>query len=165
MSSKKRIVITPLGGLFNLPFYWDGTLDAREKELISMKFMLYYNETNFMAQAIPTLAALMTLGNMKLVIVDGYGEPVFFRRRVVIATLIRNILPEKTTLKLLEANLRYIKVDTESEFNETFLQIEAEGETEGFEIINLRNDSWDEYAKKEFPELFPDPEESDGARH
>lgn len=161
MSGKRRMIISPLGGLFRLPDFFDVSLDDRDKELLSMRFMLHYNETNFIDNAIPSLAALLSLGDLKLIIVDGYPEPVWFRARVVIATLIRNILPEQTTLKLLEQNTKYIKVDTSMDMNEMFIKFIEEAVKEGFEIIDLRNTEWHTYISKEFPELYPPIKQDD----
>ena len=130
-----------------------------------MKFMLYYNESNFIDNAIPTLAALLSLGHMRLVLIDGYPEPVWFRAKVVLAQLIRNILPEKTTLKLLETNVTYKKVHSANDCHEMFLKFTEEGESEGFEIIDLRDKDWALYVRNEFPELYPKESDTDDSRH
>ena len=167
MSGKKRMLITPEGGLFRLPDFFDVSLDDRDKELLSMRFMLHYNETNFIDSAIPSLAALLSLGNLKLIVVDGYSEPVWFRSRVVIATLIRNILPEQTTLKLLDQNTKYIQVDSRADMNEMFIKFTEEAEKEEFDIIDLRETEWYTYITKEFPELYPpvETDDTDDNRH
>ena len=165
MNPKNRLVLGRLGNLFNLPYYFDEALGDKDREVLGMKFMLYYNESNFIDNAIPTLAALLSLGHMRLVLIDGYPEPVWFRAKVVLAQLIRNILPEKTTLKLLETNVTYKKVHSANDCHEMFLKFTEEGESEGFEIIDLRDKDWALYVRNEFPELYPKESDTDDSRH
>ena len=165
MNPKNRLVLGRLGNLFNLPDYFDEALGDKDREVLGMKFMLYYNESNFIDNAIPTLAALLSLGHMRLVLIDGYPEPVWFRAKVVLAQLIRNILPEKTTLKLLETNVTYKKVHSANDCHEMFLKFTEEGESEGFEIIDLRDKDWALYVRNEFPELYPKESDTDDSRH
>lgn len=155
MNPTPRLVITPLSSLFNLPDYFNPEVSDKDRELISLKFMLYYNNSNFSDNAIPTLGALLTLGHLRLVVVDGYTEPVWFRARTVLASLIRNILPEKTTLKLLENNVKYIRAESENEMHENILTLLNQYEQEGYTVVNLFEDSWANYSRKEFPELYP----------
>ena len=165
MNPKNRLVLGRLGNLFNLHDYFDEALGDKDREVLGMKFMLYYNESNFIDNAIPTLAALLSLGHMRLVLIDGYPEPVWFRAKVVLAQLIRNILPEKTTLKLLETNVTYKKVHSANDCHEMFLKFTEEGESEGFEIIDLRDKDWALYVRNEFPELYPKESDTDDSRH
>lgn len=155
MNPTPRLVITPLSSLFNLPDYFNPEVSDKDRELISLKFMMYYNNSNFNDNAIPTLGALLALGHLKLVIVDGYTEPVWFRARTVLAALIRNILPEQTTLNLLESNVKYVRAESENAINEQRLDIIANHEKAGHIIVNLFETSWAEYSRKEFPELYP----------
>jgi hypothetical protein len=164
MNPKNRLVLGRLGNLFNLPDYFAEALDDKDREVLGMKFMLYYNESNFIDNAIPTLAALLSLGHMRLVLIDGYPEPVWFRAKVVLAQLIRNILPEKTTMKLLDTNVFYKKVESAVDCHEMFLKYREEGESEDFEIIDLRDKDWALYVRNEFPELYP-KDDTDNSRH
>ena len=166
MNPKNRLVLCRLGSLFNLPDYFDTKLEDQDREVIGLKFMLYYNESNFVDNAIPTLAALLSLGHLRLVLIDGYPEPVWFRAKVVLAALIRNILPEQTTLKLLDTNVKYVKVDSGNDCHEMFLKFTEEGEKEGFEIVDLRDIDWAMYVRDTFPELYPKgQDDSDDSRH
>ena len=127
--------------------------------------MLYYNNSNFNDNAIPTLGALLSLGHLKLVILDGYTEPVWFRARTVLAALIRNILPEQTTLNLLESNVKYVRAESENDMHEQRLDIIANHESQGHEIVNLFTTSWAEYSRKEFPELYPIENKEEDINH
>ena len=75
MSNKKRVVITELGNIFGLPRYFD--IADREKEIASMQFMLSFQNTTFVDKNIPILASLLSLGKLKLHLLDGWEEPVF----------------------------------------------------------------------------------------
>lgn len=155
MNPTRRLIITPLSSLFNLPDYFSPQISDKDRELISLKFMMYYNNSNFNDNAIPTLGALLALGHLKLVILDGYTEPVWFRARNVLAALIRNILPEQTTLNLLDINVKYVRAESDNDMHEQRLDIIANYEKEEHEIVNLFETSWAEYSRKEFPELYP----------
>tara|TARA_R100000315_G_C5212542_1_gene126434 strand:+ start:452 stop:937 length:486 start_codon:yes stop_codon:yes gene_type:complete len=157
MSNKKRIVVTDLGNIFSLPKFF--SITERERELASVQFMLYYNHTNFVDRAIPSLAALMSLGKMKIILIDGWEDPLFFKARMAIATLTRVMLPEKTVEALIKNNLTYYKASTDVDMENKFIEVQQDGNEEGFEVIDLRETSWTDYVKVEFPELYQeDPE-------
>jgi len=162
MNPTPRLVITPLSALYNLPDYFDENISDKDRELISLKFMMYYNDSNFSDNAIPTLGALLALGHLRLVVVDGYTEPVWFRARTVLATLIRTILPDPQTVKLLETNVKYIRADSSNDIHEKGLIMIEKYEKEGYTIVNLFNDSWANYSRKEFPELYPTKDDEGG---
>lgn len=157
MSNKKRIVTTDLASVFSLPKFFK--INEKERELASLQFMLSYNQTNFVDRAIPSLAALISLGKLKIVLIDGWEEPLFFKARMAIATLTRVMLPEKTVEALIKNNLTYYKAKSEIDCNNKFIEVEKEGAKEGWEIVDLRTTTWLAYTQNEFPELYPEEPE------
>jgi len=152
MSNKKRVVITELGNIFGLPRYFD--IPDREKEIASMQFMLSFQNTTFVDKNIPVLASLLSLGKLKLHLVEGWEEPVFFKARVMMAQLVRVILPESTSEKLLKSTMSYYRATHDIDLANKFIEITDSAEAEGQEVISLRDISWTEYVEAEFPEMF-----------
>lgn len=152
MSNKKRVVITELGNIFGLPRYFD--IPDREKEIASMQFMLSFQNATFVDKNIPLLASLLSLGKLKLHLVDGWEEPVFFKARIMMAQLVKVILPETTSDKLLKSTMFYYRASHDIDLVNKFIEITDLAESEGQEVINLRDRSWTEYVEGEFPEMF-----------
>ena len=69
MSNKKRLLVCELQHIYNLQDYY--TLEADEVEIQSLQFMLSFNNTDFVEKAVPSLAALMSLGKTKVIVIDG----------------------------------------------------------------------------------------------
>ena len=153
MSNKKRVVITELGNIFGLPRYFD--IADREKEIASMQFMLSFQNTTFVDKNIPILASLLSLGKLKLHLLDGWEEPVFFKARVMMAQLVKVILPDTTSEKLLKSTMHYYRAKDD---------IDA-AEKDGQEVINLRDRSWTDYIEGEFPEMFVEPKRNSTDKH
>ena len=55
MSNKRRLVLAELRHLYNLDDYY--SLEPDERELLSLQFMLSFNNTDFVEKAVPSLAA------------------------------------------------------------------------------------------------------------
>jgi hypothetical protein len=152
MSNKRRLVLAELRHLYNLDDYY--SLEPDERELLSLQFMLSFNNTDFVEKAVPSLAALMSLGKTKVIVIDGWEEPVFFKCRMALASLINMILPHDVTDKLLKSQLLYAKEHELVDKENRFIQEVAKHEKEGYDIINLKDTTWSEYAHSEFPDLF-----------
>tara|TARA_R100001163_G_C5035364_1_gene174665 strand:- start:449 stop:943 length:495 start_codon:yes stop_codon:yes gene_type:complete len=152
MSNKKRLVLAELKHIYNIEDYY--SLNPDERELISLQFMLSFNNTDFVEKAVPSLAALISLGKTRLIVIDGWEEPVFFKCRMALAALINMILPHEVTNKLLKSQLLYIKEPDEIEKTNRFIAEIDIHKSEGYEIINLSNTTWASYAQSEFPDLF-----------
>ena len=152
MSNKKRLLVCELQHIYNLQDYY--TLEADEVEIQSLQFMLSFNNTDFVEKAVPTLAALISLGKTRIIVIDGWEEPVFFKCRMALAALINMILPHEVTNKLLKSQLLYIKEPDEIEKTNRFIAEIDKHKSEGYEIINLSNTTWASYAQSEFPDLF-----------
>ena len=143
MSNKRRLVLAELRHLYNLDDYY--SLEPDERELLSLQFMLSFNNTDFVEKAVPSLAALMSLGKTKVIVIDGWEEPVFFKCRMALASLIHMILPH---------DVLYAKEHELIDKENRFIQEVAKHEKEGYDIINLKDTTWSEYAHSEFPDLF-----------
>ena len=152
MSNKKRLVLAELKHIYNIEDYY--SLNPDERELISLQFMLSFNNTDFVEKAVPSLAALISLGKTRLIVIDGWEEPVFFKCRMALAALINMIFPHEVTNKLLKSQLLYIKEPDEIEKTNRFIAEIDIHKSEGYEIINLSNTTWASYAQSEFPDLF-----------
>ena len=152
MSNKRRLVLAELKHIYNLTDYY--SLSPEERELHSLQFMLSFNNTDFVEKSVPSLAALLSLGKTKLLVIDGWEEPVFFKCRMALAALINMILPHEVTDKLLKSQLLYAKEHELVDKENRFIQEVAKYEKEGYDIINLKDTTWSEYAHSEFPDLF-----------
>lgn len=156
MSNKRRLILCELQHVYNLPDYY--TIDPEERELISLQFMLNFSQTDFVEKAIPSLAALMSLGKTKLIVIDGWEEPVFFKCRMALAALINMILPHDVTNNLLKSHLLYAKEHDKTEKDNRFISEVDKYTKEGYHIINLQDTTWTNYVHDEFPELFDQKE-------
>ena len=152
MSNKKRLLVCELQHIYNLQDYY--TLEADEVEIQSLQFMLSFNNTDFVEKAVPSLAALMSLGKTKVIVIDGREEPVFFKCRMALAALINMILPHEVTNNLLKSHLTYIKEHDELEKKNRFIAEIDKYTKEGYDIINLQDTTWSDYVHAEFPEIF-----------
>ena len=163
MSNKKRVVITELGNIFGLPRYFD--IADREKEIASMQFMLSFQNTTFVDKNIPILASLLSLGKLKLHLLDGWEEPVFFKARVMMAQLVQVILPDTTLEKLVKSTMHYYRAKDDIDLLNKFIEITDAAEKDGQEVINLRDRSWTDYIEGEFPEMFVEPKRNSTDKH
>lgn len=60
---------------------------------------------------------------------------------------------------LIKNNLTYYKASSDVDMENKFIEVQQDGNEEGFEVIDLRETSWTDYVKVEFPELYQeDPE-------
>ncbi len=73
---------------------------------------------------------------------------------MALAALINMILPHEVTDKLLKSQLLYAKEHELVDKENRFIQEVAKHEKEGYDIINLKDTTWSEYARSEFPDLF-----------